>query len=75
MLKSKFAWIVVGVIVLFGAVQWSRRDYLEWSSQRADWHTRCDRYVGQSTQDDEAAKCRRELGELLVQAKLKGWSN
>lgn len=71
--------IVLGVLVLAVlAIQYSRRDYLEFSERREDWHRRCDAYMGSGATGTNRAKtgaCQEELNELLAYATRKGWTN
>jgi hypothetical protein len=74
--RKKWPWIVLGAIVLFVLVQWSRADFLEFSQRREDWHRRCDAYVGAGAtmrDADKATDCQREAAELVAYAKQKGW--
>lgn len=72
--------LIVGglIVVAFFLIQYSRRDYLEFSERREDWHRRCSAYVGSDATGTNRAKadaCQEELNELLAYAKRKGWTD
>lgn len=78
MTKSTIGWTLLGIFVVLsaaiGLIDGSRSEYKDWRNQRADWHTRCDAYVGQSAKNPIVAECKRDLDALLTTAKQKGWT-
>jgi hypothetical protein len=70
----KIGLVILGLLIIYAVVQYSRRDYLDFDARRQAWHRRCDQYVGQKIESREATVCAVELQRLLAEGRRKGWN-
>ncbi len=72
--------VILGLVVSIGGLaggSWyfseTRQEQLAWNQRRAEWHTRCDVYIGKPVVSEDAQECARQLASMMEYIKDKCW--